>query len=162
MNKILNILITFMLLIQSCSERHSSSDVHVNGYRKSNGTYVALHYRTAPNNTKNDNYSTRGNVNPYNGKIGYVSPDNQRYNDNVNYHSSDNSDNNTYSSSNSTTSFTNPTVIHLSKREEEELWDRVNHNFRVMSGYDRMSVKERKKLDAFLKEADRRRQLNGH
>lgn len=48
-----------------------SQQVYVSGYTKSNGTYVQGHYRTAPNNTVNDNWSTRGNVNPYTGKSGY-------------------------------------------------------------------------------------------
>lgn len=47
-------------------------DVYVKGYYRSNGTYVEGHYRTAPNQTINDNYSTQGNVNPYTGKEGTV------------------------------------------------------------------------------------------
>jgi hypothetical protein len=45
-----------------------------NGYIKSNGTYVEPHYQTAPNNTKLDNFSTEGNVNPFTGKEGRVDP----------------------------------------------------------------------------------------
>lgn len=44
--------------------------VHVNGYTRKDGTYVAPHYRSAPNSTKADNWSTQGNVNPYTGKEG--------------------------------------------------------------------------------------------
>jgi len=44
--------------------------VHVKGYVKKNGTYVAPHDRTAPNATKNDNWSTKGNINPETGKLG--------------------------------------------------------------------------------------------
>jgi len=44
----------------------------VRGYRKKNGTYVAPYHRTAPNSTIEDNYSTKGNVNPYTGKAGTV------------------------------------------------------------------------------------------
>ena len=44
------------------------------GYLKSNGTYVQPSIRTAPNHTKLDNYSTRGNYNPYTGKRGTVNP----------------------------------------------------------------------------------------
>ena len=47
-----------------------SAVVHVHGYTKKDGTYVAPHDRTAPNRTKNDNWSTRGNVNPETGKAG--------------------------------------------------------------------------------------------
>lgn len=46
----------------------------VNGYTRSDGTYVPGHYRSSPNNTKIDNYSTRGNTNPYTGQRGYVEP----------------------------------------------------------------------------------------
>jgi len=35
------------------------ADVHVNGYYKSNGTYVDSYYRTSPNSTVTDNYSYR-------------------------------------------------------------------------------------------------------
>jgi hypothetical protein len=48
--------------------------VHVKGYYKSNGTYVQPHYRSSPNSTTLDNYSTKGNVNPYTGKEGTVNP----------------------------------------------------------------------------------------
>ena len=48
----------------------SFAQVSVRGYYRSNGTYVQPHQRTAPNYTRNDNYSTVGNVNPYTGKAG--------------------------------------------------------------------------------------------
>ena len=39
----------------------------VSGYTRSNGTYVESHVRTMPNNTNWDNFSTKGNSNPYTG-----------------------------------------------------------------------------------------------
>ena len=42
-------------------------------YKKSSGTYVQSYYRTSPNTTRYDNYSTKGNYNPYTGKKGYTS-----------------------------------------------------------------------------------------
>lgn len=42
----------------------------VRGYYRSNGTYVQPHYRSSPNNSRYDNWSTRGNYNPYTGKRG--------------------------------------------------------------------------------------------
>jgi hypothetical protein len=48
----------------------ASAQVHVDGYTRSNGTYVAPHYRSAPDNSHNNNYSTQGNVNPYTGLYG--------------------------------------------------------------------------------------------
>lgn len=46
----------------------------VEGYTRSNGTYVAPHYQSEANGTKLDNYSTQGNVNPYTGRAGTVDP----------------------------------------------------------------------------------------
>jgi hypothetical protein len=51
---------------------HSSfaSSHSVRAYVRSNGTYVAPHHATNPNGTRTDNWSTRGNINPYTGKAG--------------------------------------------------------------------------------------------
>ena len=43
-------------------------------YKPSTGRYIMPHYRTSPNSTRWDNYSTKGNYNPYTGKKGYTSP----------------------------------------------------------------------------------------
>jgi hypothetical protein len=48
--------------------------VRTKGYVRKNGTYVAPHYRTNPDHSKANNWSTRGNVNPYTGKKGTVDP----------------------------------------------------------------------------------------
>lgn len=58
----------------SRSVKSHGSSTHVRGYTKKNGTYVQPHMRTSPNSTKMDNYSTKGNVNPYTGKHGTVNP----------------------------------------------------------------------------------------
>lgn len=50
------------------------AQVHVDGYFKKNGTYVEPHYRSAPNSSISDNYSTKGNSNPYTGQMGTVDP----------------------------------------------------------------------------------------
>jgi hypothetical protein len=42
----------------------------VRGYTTKSGKYVAPHHRSAPNGKKSDNYSTKGNANPYTGKKG--------------------------------------------------------------------------------------------
>lgn len=60
------------LLILLNSTLVISKDVYVEGYYRSDGTFVQGHYRTKPNNTINDNYSTKGNINPYTGKEGWV------------------------------------------------------------------------------------------
>lgn len=49
-------------------------DVYVRPYVRSDGTYVQGHYRSAPDGNPWNNYSTRGNVNPYTGQKGYRSP----------------------------------------------------------------------------------------
>lgn len=51
-----------------------STTVPVRGYTRSNGTYVAPHYQTAPNATKLDNWSSKPNVNPYTGQQGTKDP----------------------------------------------------------------------------------------
>lgn len=51
-----------------------AADTYVEGYVRKDGTYVAPHYRTAPNDTRTDNYSSRPNVNPYNGREGTRDP----------------------------------------------------------------------------------------
>lgn len=43
-------------------------------YKPSIGKYVQPYYKTSPNKTKIDNYSTKGNYNPFTGKKGYASP----------------------------------------------------------------------------------------
>jgi hypothetical protein len=52
----------------------ATADNSVKGYTKKDGTYVAPHRKTDPNTRKDDNYSSKGNVNPYTGKKGYVDP----------------------------------------------------------------------------------------
>ena len=44
---------------------------YVNPYTTPRGTYVQPHYQSNPNSTTQDNWNTRGNVNPYTGQSGY-------------------------------------------------------------------------------------------
>lgn len=48
----------------------ATADTYVNGYYKKDGTYVQGHWKSDANSTKEDNYSTTGNTNPYTGKNG--------------------------------------------------------------------------------------------
>ena len=50
---------------------------YVKGYTRSDGTKVKGYYRTNPNSTNRDNYTTKPNINPYTGKKGYIQPDNK-------------------------------------------------------------------------------------
>lgn len=54
------------------STNTNPNHVQVDGYYKSNGTYVEPYVRTAPNSTIRDNFSTSPNLNPYTGKIGTI------------------------------------------------------------------------------------------
>lgn len=47
-----------------------SSSTTVSGYTKRNGTHVNSYHRTTPDSTQRNNYSAKGNVNPYTGKKG--------------------------------------------------------------------------------------------
>lgn len=74
MKKLLLVLILLIgvLLFSISAEARTT---RVKGYYKpSTGRYVAPHYKTTPNKTKFDNFSTKGNYNPYTGKKGTVSP----------------------------------------------------------------------------------------
>ena len=52
----------------------ASAQVHVRGYTTKSGTYVAPHYRSSPDSSKLNNWSTKGNVNPYTGQVGTKDP----------------------------------------------------------------------------------------
>lgn len=52
----------------------ANADTFVNGYYRSNGTYVAPHYRSDPDGIYNNNWSVQGNVNPYTGQYGTRAP----------------------------------------------------------------------------------------
>lgn len=62
--------LVFALLFAATALPAIADDTYVNGYFKSNGTYVEPHFRSAPNGNPYDNYSTKGNINPYTGKSG--------------------------------------------------------------------------------------------
>lgn len=56
-----------VLAARGCG-RHN--DILVSGYFRSNGTYVAPHFRTLPNHTQRDNWGCRPNINPHTGRRG--------------------------------------------------------------------------------------------
>jgi len=65
--KIFGIIVLLMLFGVSISEARS---VRVKSGVTKTGTYRPSHMRTSPNKTKIDNWSTKGNANPYTGKQG--------------------------------------------------------------------------------------------
>lgn len=65
--KTLNFLIfTFLIVFSVLAEAR----VSVRGYFRKNGTYVAPHYRSSPDGNFYNNWSTKGNINPYTGQEG--------------------------------------------------------------------------------------------
>ena len=61
-----------VLVIATCTT--SFADEFVRGHVRRDGTYVQPHYRSSPNRSTLDNYSTQGNVNPYTGERGTTDP----------------------------------------------------------------------------------------
>jgi hypothetical protein len=68
--------------VGSTRSYHSSKSVRANSgvhythpYVTKNGRYVRGHWATNKNKTHNDNFSTKGNRNPYTGKAGTKRPD---------------------------------------------------------------------------------------
>ena len=57
-----------------------------NGYVDRNGVFHPAHYQTNPNNNPWDNWSTRGNYNPFTGKPGTRTPQGPHYDRNGVYH----------------------------------------------------------------------------
>ena len=62
------------LLIASASLCLAQGYHYVSGYISSNGVFVPGHYETNPNGNPYDNWSTRGNYNPFTGQPGTVNP----------------------------------------------------------------------------------------
>ncbi len=59
-----------LLFLGFVTDNALARDTHVRGYTRSDGTYVAPHHRTTPDNTVNNNYGTQGNRNPYTNEDG--------------------------------------------------------------------------------------------
>lgn len=56
------------------TNQSSDSSVSVRGYYRRDGTYVAPYWRSKADGTTSNNWSTRGNINPYTGKRGTRRP----------------------------------------------------------------------------------------
>jgi len=68
-------LVPLLLLGYLAQAQVNPNSYYVPSYTKSNGTVVNGHYKTAPNSTNHDNYTTSPNVNPYTGSYGTKAPD---------------------------------------------------------------------------------------
>jgi len=51
-----------------------NKDVYVKKYTRKDGTEVKNHFRTEANDTDTDNYTAKGNVNPYTDEKGTKEP----------------------------------------------------------------------------------------
>ena len=56
------------------------ADTYVNPYSRSDGTYVQGHMRSDADGDRSNNWSTRGNTNPYTGQAGTRDPYSSSYN----------------------------------------------------------------------------------
>lgn len=65
---VLAVVFTLVFVLSAVAE--AGSPTYVRGYFKSNGTYVAPHYRTTPDNSFHNNWSTTPNINPHTGTTG--------------------------------------------------------------------------------------------
>lgn len=65
--------ITLLIAVVLTGATSTLAYSRVGGYTKRNGTYVAPHYKSNSNSYKYDNWSTKGNTNPFSGKKGYKS-----------------------------------------------------------------------------------------
>lgn len=65
-----SVAIGIALVLGALPSASIAADTYVDGYYRSNGSYVQPHYRSSPNNTSSDNWSTKGNYNPYTGQAG--------------------------------------------------------------------------------------------
>lgn len=68
------VLISLLAVLGFGILNYAEARVGVRGSYRSNGTYVQPHYRSDPDSSRWNNWSTKGNYNPYTGKKGYVSP----------------------------------------------------------------------------------------
>ncbi len=69
--KLLFAILTVCLLGSMGSFAYGKS---VSGYHKRSGTYVKSYHRTSKDRTQRNNWSSKGNVNPYTGKKGTKRP----------------------------------------------------------------------------------------
>ena len=62
-----------LISLGGLSAVHAGS-TYVDGHFRRDGTYVPGHHRTTPDSNRLNNWSTRGNTNPYTGRQGTVDP----------------------------------------------------------------------------------------
>ena len=60
--------------VQEGNQIFLARNVYVKPHVRKNSTYVPGHYRTKPDSSRLNNWSTKGNANPYTGKKGSQDP----------------------------------------------------------------------------------------
>jgi hypothetical protein len=69
------IVLTASCLLALIAPAHvMAQDTYVQGYTTGNGTYVQPHFRSQADSYQNNNFSARGNTNPYTGSTGSDRP----------------------------------------------------------------------------------------
>ena len=68
------VLLSLVCLVLLSTVAFAQGRTRVKAYTKKDGTRVEAHERTKANTKKNDNWSTKGNVNPNTGKKGTKNP----------------------------------------------------------------------------------------
>lgn len=66
--------IIIMIIVAGLFSMSAFADVSVRGYTRQDGTHVDSYHRSDSNNTQSDNFSTKGNTNPYTGQEGTRNP----------------------------------------------------------------------------------------
>jgi hypothetical protein len=64
----------FAALVLAAFTATAHADKYVAGYTKSNGTYIAPHARSSADSSYNNNWTVKGNTNPYTGQSGTRQP----------------------------------------------------------------------------------------
>ena len=64
----------FVVVLLLASALAFGRDVPVRGHVTKKGKYIAPSHRTSPDHTQRNNYSSKGNINPYTGKNGTRKP----------------------------------------------------------------------------------------
>jgi hypothetical protein len=68
------VLILMVFILTLGFIKYTEAAVRVRGYFRSNGTYVQPHYRSNTDGYRWNNWSVKGNINPYTGKSGKLNP----------------------------------------------------------------------------------------
>ena len=74
------ILLALACFFATIGGQEAMAQVYVRGYVRSDGTYVAPHFRSNPDGNFYNNWSTYPNINPYTGQMGTrVTPPHSSY-----------------------------------------------------------------------------------